>query len=347
MTEIASTGRVHRSSSSGMTTQRKFDVDPFKDWLEVAHAAQGSVTGSPGNWTRTLPAKDPYVETNYCNEVRVDLEHPDLLCSSDKLGPDGGTIKERLELTPESPTEGAAGAKLTATYRPLITSNPDAESPHHPFDWMNATFNPGFVQVPWPEGLFAAVKIDPGAFLGGAGAAGVIDFLAAVALPKDLALPISVPVIDFSIRRILVGEPPWETINALAGKVNAGAFPRPANDLPTFPAQTLLFDDVDVINRLDAKGNRWYELVYNFRWIKLYDEFVVDKDGNGKPDWVTWNHALMRPWWLGAKRLGWYSVHRRENLSDVPFKVNIIQLSGGPLYTLGDDFMPLFDLNSK
>lgn len=364
---IQSSEREVHTSSSGIEILRKFSFEPYDSHPAVLDALQGYVRkDDKGLWKRTLPARDPYIRSCYCNEARVELLDPASLTTSPdiqkaaraKLGVDPNvdpagemngdppgkeTLRDILEVQKEDPRDGTGGGYITASYRPLITAWLKDKSPRM-FDWIDPQFKPGFKQVKWPEGLVVKIEGRTGPF--------------PLNVPDEIAEPISIPVIDFSIRRILVGEPPFYAAELLAGCVNKDIWPYPTADftLPTFQKETLKFEGMDIENRLDSKGNQIFEIILHFSWINLQDMPVHDKDGKASDKLVsvTWNHIFMNPnpWGLTGDvyPTGWYYVQREKDVFLGPLKLGYIAglfeipATAGSLFTKSD-FDRLFQHN--
>ncbi len=339
---LQQTNRTQHTTNSGIEIIRTFNCEPYEAHVDVIKALQGSVAKDDNErWIRTPPSHDTYIRNCYCMETRVDFWDGDAMASSPDIEDGAGSILKKLEDTPEKPTVGAAGAKITAIYRPLITAwesssqrDPDPEA----FDWIDPTFVPGTRQLPWPGGLFIRTQL-----------ALTKD------VPPEVSSPIEISVTTVTIRRILVGEPPWDLISAMAGSVNAKEFPGPdsraISGLPKFHPQTLKFKNAAILNMMDASGARWYEITYTFEWIQHATEELIDFGGTKESGLVTWNHVFMSPaYWLGLKGpAGWYLVWR--NIGDdrlfggkIQFNVFGAAISAGLLHNEAD-FTKLFELN--
>lgn len=334
--------KVH-TASSGIEIQRKFYFEPYSAFPDVLEALQGKVVADDnGVWKRTLPAKDSYLKNCFCNEVRVGFADSDAMASAIDLRGAAdppprrySQVLDLLQTEQESTVTGAAGGVVTASYRPLITAliDPDHENA---FDWMDPQFNVTLREVPWPDGLFIAT--------GGA-------IVTNRPVPKELGSPIYVPVVEFTIRRLLVGEPPWGGIAAAAGKINRDDFPvknlDPPTNLPTMTRGTLRFEGADVTRRFSANGETWHELTYTFSWLKYADNPVFNEKGEklGGLQPVTWNHVLMRPsfFGFGVNEMGWYFVGKQAAVELFDMPNPFFRASAGSLYTYGN-FSHLFVL---
>ena len=338
-------GRTHDASNSGIEIIRTFNVDEYKFFQSVQRELQGRVFKDGDEWKRVPPLRDPYVRNCYCNRVRIDFADPDATCSMPGLDTGGATnIKDQLEKQEETLQSGAAGAIIKAHYRPLITAwvpdvtgdeDPDADEPTDVWDWMDPLFVPGFRQVPWPGGLYIKVKRPLGT---------VIE-----TVPSDVSQPIGVSVTDFSIKRILVGEVPWDTIQASANAVNAKLWPAegtpPANFLPQFKPRTLKFVGAESVPMVDAEGAQWFEITYQFKWLHTWTDRLFDKDGTQSTGWITWNHILHKPMLLTT---GWRDVFLGSQFSiiaaNLPIVIPGLFPFAGRLHN-EVDFTPLFELN--
>ena len=314
--------RVH-TSNSGIEIVREFYCEPYESHVTVLQALQGSVDN---NGDRVLPAHDPFITTCYCTEAVAEYGDPRVVSNLPRLEA-AGDLAAQLAKKDDLPA-GVVGAKITAHYRPLITAykSKDAEKPDPKiFDYIDPTFTPGTEQLPWPNGVFCNVNIGP--------------------LQHSISLtgyshPYAVPVTEFTIRRLLVKEVPWDAINERLHKVNDAIWPLPGSPiedgLPSFAAQTLMLDAADVQNRVDAEGNRLYEITYRFKWITL-DDTLAQLGGGTKEGPVTHNHAFTGP---VGQPLAWYKAYRAMKSSATIRGVSLFATipggakSAGPLHPL-------------
>ena len=334
-TKLEQIGRTEHTSGSGIEIVRTFYCEPYESFRWVQQQLQGSVTKDGGEWKRTAPAKDPYTSTCYCTETLVDFADPDAMASA-KIGDNKLDVAETLQT-------GVAGAVIRATYRPLITAW-ESDEPDNPdddrWDWIDPIITPGVRQLPWPDGLFAAVDE-------------VVFDDDNVMIPTEAATPVGLPVHNFSIRRLLVGEMPWKEIANASQAVNIVTFPGGVSDkakpnLPEFQPFTLRFDGAEMQNMMDADGNRWHELKYNFSWINFYTDRLFDINGKQKTGPVTWNHVFFNPGINAGGKIGWYEVyqgtaHASRLMQLANFILPGLQLTGGRLYN-AVTFNPLFQL---
>ncbi len=348
MATIQQLSRTQHTSSSGIEITRDLYVKPYDEFQEVTRKLQGSVTKGPGEndkWVRTPPERDTYIKNCYCNESLVKFAHPDAMASSEKI-----ETLDRLHTVPEVLQTGAAGAIITAHYRPLITAWQQGDLKDTEFDeeqiwdWLDPIFAPGVRFLPWPDGLFITDKR-----FGIARPHGV---------PESLATPFAVPIVDISIRRTLVGEVPVDVISALAGALNDRDFPDagPArNGLGLFKARTLKIEPPGVKNMLDADGKRWVELTIRMKWIPQEAAKRFDMEGNEQGAGpITWNHVFLHPSMADFQGpTGWYEVWRSEQINQLLGKVfdffipggkELLRQASGRLYSEGN-LMKLFELN--
>ena len=329
--------RTEHASPSGIEIIRSFHVRQYQDHREVCKALRGySVKDS-----RVLPARDTYIRNCYCMETRVDFAHEDATMSSESIQDIVGTAKDKVEGNVDAGTQkettalGTAGAIVHAHYRPMVSSF-KAEDPEETnteaFDWLDFTSVPGFKQIQWPDGLFTVRDGN------------------AVSLPDDLAEPIRIPVSDVSIRRVMVHEPPYQTMKVASGSVNSLSFPRPADQftgMPTFEKGTLRFEGATIEPTIDSEGKRHWEVTNHYSWLNLYSTAVYNEGGNRQDGPVTWNHVFMRPSrWGFQGPMGWYFVHREADIKVGPFNVGLFRFSDGSLYKLFD-MMQLHNMAAK
>ncbi len=291
--------RVQDHTSSGMDIERVFYVEPYEAFPEVLDALLGSVKDGK----ITFPAVDPWVKNDgnkfvcYCNQARVEQVDPmaGVTLELDLLKTEG-ELFQKLE-TKEKWLEGAPGAYITAHYRPLVVAY-DYETPLM-WKWIDPIFKTGLRQMPWPDGLFIAEK--------SAGKIHTDPVEAAVASPYEIQ------VADFSIKQMFVETIPWDVLGMAAGAVNEGVFPdqksAAANHLPKFASRTLKYINTDVVNMMDSKGNRWFELTHQFQWVRHVAPLLFDIDGTRGSGDVTWNHIYTHPSTFGLEGpTAWYEV---------------------------------------
>lgn len=360
-------GKTVHSHYDGREIQRTFhllgDVIPgrtpparYQKAPDVVEAMLGSVTREVegDKWTRHFPAQDPEYPQCYCNEVKVRQIHPDAISKSPTLGL--GNLA--AETTPEAryakfmqqvngvQDNPAGGCFLTASYRPLMSAyRPSPSDPHESdgriFDWIDPHFTPGVRTGPWPDGLQIATRTKA-----------VSVWTPSV--PDEVAQPVNIPITEFTIKRLLVGEVPYTLLDRLLNSVNDRSWPVPANQytIPLFPKGTLRFDNYKVANHYSpaSGGGLWYELVYHFSWMNLLDSPVFGEEGQlldkGGYANVTWNHVLVRPavpltGGIVLKDLGWYFIMkiRYPDWQEAVGKGTV-----GPLFSFAD-LDPLFMLN--
>ncbi len=328
MALIQQLDRTVHTTSSGIEITRLFYVKPYAFHTLVMQRLQGSVQDGQ----RLAPLRDPYIRNCYCNECVTTFADPRVNAGADSLDEDGGDVGEQLEVLKE-PLPNTAGAFVTAHYRPLITAFPTDDPNGTQWDWIDPIVQPGIRQIRWPLGLY--ISIDSPFF-----GAGSPD-----AVPDDSGDPLTIVIHDVSIRRILVDQVDWDGIAAAAGTVNRRPFPSglPNNKvLPIFRPGTLKYMGSDVVNMLDASGNRWYEVTHRFKWITHWSRITMDALGQAKDNWITWNHILMRP---RTAQLGWYPVWQAQDQNSILVALQGVAdgfaARGGPLHNEAD-FMELF-----
>jgi len=340
MSKLEQLDRIVHTTPSGIDIERLFYAEPYADHVDTIKAMQGTVEDDGDGWSRTPPAADPYIENCYCNETRTTFTDPRVNTTAESIEVGGGDLIDKLQRKVE-PVQGSAGCFITAHYRPLITAWESGSAPGEKWDWLDPKITPGVRQVPWPDGLYVRHS------------SGLSD-----AVPAEAASPLGVPISDVSIRRTLVGEVPWETVEACANAVNINTFPNPgsvdAGMIPACLPRTLKFINAEVLNQMDTDGQRWFDIQLNFQWISLWTDLLGDGQGNLKPGWVTWNHIFITPalvFNLFEGRTGWYEVYlgRQKTVDGVviPFIQNIpgLEPSAGRLHN-EVNFDPLFELNS-
>ncbi len=373
---IAHRSRTTHIAWDGLEVQKQFYVDPFTVAPAVVEALQGSVfQEADKTWVRRLPAVDPYYPYCYCNEALIDQVDPEK--QSMAISPALGVVVDEDE--PDIPNvinydrlmskvntvgeEAAGGAFITAHYRPLISAlvpplavsadpGPAAEAAFalqdsKMFDWIDPQWLPGVKTVAWPDGMGVIVRH------------GFTGLPAAIRLPKGVADQVTVPITEFSIRRLLVGRIPWKTISSISNCVNHVDWPTNVTSGEgnirfegLFKEETLKFDGAEIVEHYSpaSDGGFWYEIIYHFQWLHLEEPNVYDANGRLDPRGVvTWNHALVTPevGLLGAVGLtkrdpGWYIVNKFDLANWAPWAFGSV---AGTLYKIAP-FDQLFDLQA-
>ena len=352
--ELESRGSTVHSHYDGRQIERSFYLKPWSAAPDVVEAMLGSVTQETegGNWVRHFPAQHPKYTDCYCNEVKCQAVHPHAIANSPSIALGDmasydteasryAHFMEQLNAVDDDP---AAGAFLTASYRPLLSAYKPYADRHEcdgaVFDWINPLFVPSVRTVPWPDGLGTVGKTvnEP-------------DWWAAV--PDEIAQPLNVPIVHFTVKRLFVGEVPYLLLDELMNTVNDASWPTVPSyyALPEFPKGTLRFDNYEVIKHASRASTHgcWYELRYHFSWLDLkgYPVYTATGDLAGDQGYadVTWNHALMRP--HGNRgQLGWYFVAmRRGNEWGEIVRPGAIKVQHGPIFRL-TNFDKLFRLNA-
>lgn len=335
--EMESRGRTSHVHWDGCEVQRQFYVKHFRAAPHVCEALLGFVLRVGSTYVRYLPAVDPYYDQIlYCNEARWDHIDGDKKSISNSP-PIGGAAGEVPALDAYNhfmgqvnsvPERAEGGAFITASYRPLISGyHPirynnilTAADRDRQFDFMDPVLMPGTQTIPWPDGLVLIKRGKIG------------DLLNEDNVSGELADPITIPLIQFSVRRMFLGKIPYRALDQLLNHLNTSAWPSGTVaglawpwTFPQFPAETLRFDSYEETRHWSQSSdlNKWHEVKLNFSWRNHYDHAVRDADGEHLVGTfpVTWNHILANP---TNEDLGWYRVFRKTD--DFRF----------PLYTLGN-----------
>jgi hypothetical protein len=345
---LESRGRTSHVHWDGCEVQRQFYVHHYTAAPHVCEALLGfvlrGVDGTGGSiYTRYLPAFDPvYDQILYCNEARWDHVDGDKksISNAAPIGVPGnvpaleayqyylgnkldvvGKVNEVGENNVVVTEEGAivsdvpGGAFITASYRPMISG-------YHPqrynniltpadrdrqFDFMDPILTPGTQTIPWPDGFQ------------------ILKRFILTGLPNrdnvspEVADPYTIPLIEFSVRRMFLGKVPYRALDQLLNHVNHEPWPpgEPGGlawpyTFPQFPAETLRFDNYQETRHWSQSSdlNKWHEVKLNFSWRNHYSEDVNHLDTaeplEGKHP-VTWNHIFENP--FGAL-LGWWPIFR-------------------------------------
>ncbi|MEE9185246.1 MAG: hypothetical protein V3U39_12345 [Acidimicrobiia bacterium] len=322
--EMESRGRTSHVHWDGCEVQRQFYVNHFTAATDVCEALLGFVLKVGSTYVRYLPAFDPYYDQIlYCNEARWDHVDGDKKSISNSPAINGAAgevpaldaynhFKTQVNTIPER-AEG--GAFITASYRPLISGyHPQrynnlltAADRDRQFDFMDPLLMPGTQTVPWPDGV---QSVSVGVVTGRLNPDNV---------SAELADPLTIPLIQFSVRRMFLGKVPYRTLDKRLNTVNNAAWPTGTpGDLvwpwtfPQFPAETLRFDSYEETRHWSQSSdlNKWHEVKLNFSWRNHYAFGIRDRYGLriAARSPVTWNHILRHPW---DEVLAWYRLFRR------------------------------------
>ncbi len=366
ITKLESRSRTVHVAWDGLEIQREFHVIPFGSGPAFVEALQGSVFREPdGQWVRRLPAVDPFYSYCYCNEARIDQIDPakesigvspslDLhIDENEPVIPNVVNYERVMTAVNETKEEAAGGCFVHASYRPLISAyTPPSEGAlelhrSRMFDWIDPQWLPGFKTVAWPDGMGVIVRH------------WITGLPAGVSLPEGVADQVTVPISEFSVRRLLIGNVPWDTISGLSNCVNSSDWPV-TNAIGAdhirfkelFKKGTLKFDGAEIVEHYSPASldGFWYEIIYHFQWLHLEEPNVYGTDGRIDPRGiVTWNHVLITPDQgildkLGVLRSdpGWYIVEKFDLANWAPW---LFGSTAGTLYK-SVNFDQLFDLQA-
>jgi hypothetical protein len=190
-------------------------------------------------------------------------------------------------------SRGACGAKITATYLPLLFQ-PGLPSADNPFDFVDPQWTPITLTTQVGRSLFLIAPVN--------GAPRLCNGLSdTYALPEV--------VWRFSIRRLMVPFLPAKTLALFANKINQ--IPFVIGNL-VCPSGTVRMETPEIITRRAPDGQLYFDIVLKFLVRRLYDEYYDPEDNSYKPGWITWNHAYAIPHGrgvLGGIQLGRACYH--------------------------------------
>jgi hypothetical protein len=297
--------RVVLATDEGTEIIRTFFLDPYESHPWLISVLLGAVTPDPNDntkWVRRLPAHDSYVPECYCTEARVVATHSDAMAGSPPIGKGviggGHSVQDGLDavqgtLNKESPRGHVrivepyrdvsdAGCFVRAVFRPIIYEKVLQGTPFKftpsPFDFVDP------LKLPLPKTVSCGMQL---------------KYTLGKILNANVGTEgfVTQPFEQFTIRRLMVGKVPENTIAKLAGKINVNTFT--IGNL-SFPPETLRFDNCEVVKRavpyIDGSLNVWYDLLYVFTQNLIFDEYW-DTAGNdyGGPQYVGWNCILGCP----------------------------------------------------
>lgn len=200
------------------------------------------------------------------------------------------------------------GAFITCIYRPLMAYPPDqnystvgADPSLDDFDWVDPQITPDVRQVQ------IGAKLQPWTKSGG------INWV--FPAPEGASnASITETFYNFSVRRLMVNHPPWQTISYLAGKINYSPFVVVnANDeVWTIPKDCARFDGADFEQKIAPDGALYWDLTYNFTFRMTYDLMSTHGTGIGlagaKWDYVGFNRSLTYNEVLGLGGAAYYTM---------------------------------------
>lgn len=281
------------SSNPPIYQRAKPHADPLYPWfycadVQVEPAFPGAVRASRP--MRFDPARNgvhlqQFSAIQDALNVLEDLDAADLIDNLDPVWIAGGAQDDvnqgdtltvnTGEVMPISTyvSRGACGAKITATYLPLIFQ-PGAGAD---FDYVDPQWQPLTFTTQTGRNLF----IRAAGTLGG-----VVNY---GGLSDTFALP--EVVWRFSIRRLMVPFLPAVTIAALANKVNGWPFPLGNIE---FPIDTVRMEAPEVIAKRAPDGQLYYDILLKFLVRRLWEEYF-DEVAGYTAGWVGWNWAFGIP----------------------------------------------------
>lgn len=218
---------------------------------------------------------------------------------------------------------GLCGAKITATYMPLLFQPGVAIEKR--LDYVDPQWEPVTITAQTGRSLFFWSPAD----------GGVVPITTAHSGLSDTYAHPEV-VWRFSIRRLMLPFLPTNTIGLLTNKVNRHTFR--LGDLE-LPAGTVRMEAPDVITRRAPDGNMMFDLTLKFLVRRLYDEFYDDSDLHAthgyQKGWVGWN------WAFGVPDANWTDLW----VSDKPCYYPVVWDSS--FFQAFGAYHPLFILDSQ
>lgn len=276
-------------TSTGMEVQRRFYVEPYEAHTELMAILLGRVAE---NGTRIYPDQDSYYRACFCCEVQLDEQHPLAFSSVDTYS-GAATPEAILVKTAKKEKPSNIGCYMWATYKPMrfalpltsgastVAFNPARFSA---FDMVNPLMVP--FQKTASVGKNAKFTVEDNNAFG-------LEILPYGSMDSDAFITQSFA--KFTIERRMLAYPPYQMISLFKGKVNEYQM----NFGPPFifDAQTLRFDDAEIIPRIsfDTTGYRniWYDVVYSFSYNAILDRYWNGSDFT--TGLVTWNRVLGCP----------------------------------------------------
>jgi hypothetical protein len=203
------------------------------------------------------------------------------------------------EQIPQAPyaSEGRCGAKITATYSPLLFLqglSTEINTGPLKFDYVDPQWEPLTLTTATGRSLkFWSPQLG-------------IPGIGINALHSGLSDAYSLPEVvwRFSIRRLMVPFIPAYTIAMFANKLNRvdmvlGSL--------KFPAGTVRMETPEIITRRAPDGQMMHDILLKFLVRRLYDEYYDGPTTNFVRGWIGWNWAFGIPS-AATSRSGYYPV---------------------------------------
>lgn len=185
-------------------------------------------------------------------------------------------------------SRGACGAKITATYLPLIfqpgLTSQDAHPPNQaadPFDFVDPQWEPLTVTTQTGRSLFLLAPTAGNPAIGHSLHSGLSDTFAKPEI-----------IWRFSIRRLMVPFLPQITLGLFANKINFMEF-RLGNLV--CPPKTVRMETPEVISKRAPDGQLFWDIKLKFLVRRLWDERYDHLQALFLMGWVDWNHAFGTP----------------------------------------------------
>jgi hypothetical protein len=185
-------------------------------------------------------------------------------------------------------SRGACGAKITATYVPLLfqpgLSGMDAHPPGQAvdqFDFVDPQWEPLTVTTQTGRSLFFLAPTAANPAIGHSLHSGLSDTFAHPEV-----------IWRFSIRRLMVPFLPQITLGAFANKINFMAFRLGSLVCPPL---TVRMETPEVISKRSPDGQLYWDIKLKFLVRKLWEERYNHLAAAFEMGWVTWNHAFGTP----------------------------------------------------
>lgn len=238
--------REETVSRDGQEVVRTLRVEPYTERFTVMQELLGGVSVVGGRFTRTLPARDPWMPWLFCNSIKMT---PVEILNS----PGSTTNAAQLAIRNYS-----ASCRLVVTYKSLDRD----ESTNDEKTLASEAWTYGSTSLTLPNAFF---KWPDEKLL----------------LRTDVALTKVIPTLDYTVTRHYCPTVPFTAISRLTGTINKSAFQMP---FYLWPKETLRFEGVDISRKYTigatsaATGIPFFELSYKFAVNTTYDQCGPDND---------------------------------------------------------------------
>lgn len=266
-------------SQDAQTVVRRFYVDPWSSRLAFLDSIMGGVRIVGGIVFRQLPARCP--------------DYPWLLVKSCKFTPttdEPGSLSSAVNHLALRPAYSTGVATVTYTRFDNDPEGPNAteggEQPDRPETSEQSEIDLG--SLSWDFSA-RSLKLPNQWYVWADAIGGANDGLVANA---DTGVTKVYPGVQLVAARVLVARVPFEAIITQLGRVNKFAFKL---QNITYPVESMRFDSAKVSQKFTTRGQKFYDITYNFGIQPVWDRILAEPSGEGLTDdfgYVGWNRLF-------------------------------------------------------